>query len=392
MTTMYKRFLTIIAILAALTQARADVFYSGGLCYQTLDDAPSPQVEVAPVWGMDVPDYEGVYIVPERVYYDGENYDVVAIGDSAFWLSRATQVQLPNTVRRIGVAAFALAEELTDITFPLHLQELPAYALAGTAVTDVALPEGLERVGEGAFDWCTQLHTVILPSTLQEVDAGAFDGCFNLYEVYCAAYVPPLVTGGESLSGIWNVDLVVPDDDALALYEGDDAWGEPDSFVLYPNEDISPDFILESEDFDNNRVRLNLGNHVAYKIYDGFGDLLAVTAAAGYYIDQPALRSDYEIVPTVLMGSDAESHRFTAQNTQRTPVHDPMERWTDPMVYAYNGIIYIKGDNYGTWTEVYDIYGMLYYQRPTVKGEIPDLPRNRVYIVRVGNYVKKVFL
>ena len=48
---MYKKILTIILILAAVTMARADVFYSGGLCYQTLDDAPVPQVEVAPVLG-----------------------------------------------------------------------------------------------------------------------------------------------------------------------------------------------------------------------------------------------------------------------------------------------------------------------------------------------------
>ena len=389
---MYKSFLTIIAILAAVAMARADVFYSGGLCYQTLDDAPAPQVEVAPVWGMDVPDYEGVYVIPERVYYEGENYEVVAIGDSAFWLSHATQVQVPNTVRRIGVAAFALDEELTDITLPLHLRELAPYALAGTAVTDVVLPEGVEFVGENAFDWCTQLHTVILPSTLEEIDASAFDGCFNLYEVYCAAPVPPIVTGDVSMTGIWNVDLVVLDADARELYEVDDAWGDLDAFAIYLNEDFSVPMFGESEDFADTWISVGLGNHVAYKIYDGFGDLMAVTAASDYYFDKPRYREQYEIVPTVLMGSDADVLSFTALAPQATPVEDLTDRWTDPMVYAYNGVIYIKGDNYGTWTEVYDIYGNLYYQRPSVKGDIPDLPRNRVYIVRVGNYVKKVFL
>lgn len=372
--------------------ARADVFYSGGLCYQTLDDAPWPQVEVAPVWGMDVPDYEGVYIIPERVYYEGDNYEVVAIGDSAFWLSHATRIQLPNTVRRIGVAAFALDEELTDITLPLHLTELAPYALAGTSVVDVVLPEGVERVGENAFDWCVQLHTVILPSTMKEIDASAFDGCFNLYEVYCAATEPPVVTGDVSMTGIWNVDLVVPDADARDLYEADDAWGDPDAFAVYLNEDISVPMLLESEDFADSWLRVGLGNHVAYKIYDGFGDLMAVTAASDYYFDKPRYREQYEIVPTVLMGYDDAPVEYTALAPQATPVEDMTQQWTDPMVYAYNGVIYIKGDNYGTWTEVYDIYGMLYYQRPTVKGEIPDLPRNRVYIVRVGNYVKKVFL
>ena len=119
---------------------------------------------------------------------------------------------------------------------------------------------------------------------------------------------------------------------------------------------------------------------------------MAVTAASDYYFDKPRYREQYEIVPTVLMGYDDAPVEYTALAPQATPIEDMTQQWIDPMVYAYNGVIYIKGDNYGTWTEVYDIYGMLYYQRPTVKGEIPDLPRNRVYIVRVGNYVKKVFL
>ena len=38
------------------------------------------------------------------------------------------------------------------------------------------------------------------------------------------------------------------------------------------------------------------------------------------------------------------------------------------------------------------MYGRLYYERPSVEGQVISLHRNKVYIVIVGNYVKKVFL
>ena len=63
-----------------------------------------------------------------------------------------------------------------------------------------------------------------------------------------------------------------------------------------------------------------------------------------------------------------------------------------PAVWASSGTIFISGDNYGTWTRVYDVYGNLFYERPSVNGEICDLPRGRVYLVCVDRYVTKVSL
>jgi len=60
--------------------------------------------------------YKGVYIIPEQVYYDGANYQVTAIADSAFFQSKATEVQVPNTVTTIGECAFAYATDLANIT------------------------------------------------------------------------------------------------------------------------------------------------------------------------------------------------------------------------------------------------------------------------------------
>ena len=60
-------------------------------------------------------------------------------------------------------------------------------------------------------------------------------------------------------------------------------------------------------------------------------------------------------------------------------------------ILGLDGTIYIGGDTHGLWTFIYDVYGNLWYERPSVNNWI-SLPGQRVYVVRVGNSVRKVYL
>ena len=51
----------------------------------------------------------------------------------------------------------------------------------------------------------------------------------------------------------------------------------------------------------------------------------------------------------------------------------------------------VQGDAHGLWTFIYDVYGNLWYERPLINSWI-SLPGNRVYVVKVGNTVRKVYL
>ena len=44
------------------------------------------------------------------------------------------------------------------------------------------------------------------------------------------------------------------------------------------------------------------------------------------------------------------------------------------------------------WTFIYDVYGNLWFERPSVRNWISLPSGNRVYIVRVGDTVRKVLL
>lgn len=135
-------------------------------------------------------------------------------------------------------------------------------------------------------------------------------------------------------------------------------------------------------------MRLRLGGNLAYKIYAD-DELVALTAAESYYVPILDHRVTYSIVPTTMM-SDADVVQLDIAPATVENIEKMQE--TVPEIYVQDGLLYITGDNYGKWVRVYDMYGMLYYSRSATSGEIIDLPRNRVYVVMVGNYVKKVCL
>lgn len=387
---LYHQILAFSIAAVCATAATASTFYSGGLWYRLTGRST---VAVAPVPADAERNYEGVYIIPEQVFYDGYNYEVASIDDNAFCLSSATEVQIPNTVRHIGENAFALDEALTSVTLPLHLQAITAGMLAGTAVVNVAVPDGVEAIGEEAFQGCHQLHTVLLPATLQEINTSCLADCYNLYEIYCATRKVPRATGRTPyFDGIGGVDVVLPDQSAADLYSTDATWGDESAFTLFPDEDLDWSWPFEPEEFNASYQRVELGRNLAYRIFAN-DELIALTAADHYYL--PILDHDvsYTIVPTTMMG-DAEPQDFVLKSPNSTSLH-PIEDdlgMTTPRIYAKDGVVYITGDNHGTWTQVYDCYGRLYYQRPSNDGEINGLPRNRVYIVICGKTVKKVFL
>ena len=161
---MMKRFTFLLAIAALGTiAAQATVFEANGI-YYAITGENTVKVDRVPAEKAATNPYKGVYIIPEQVYYDGANYTITAIGDSAFFQSKATEVQIPNTVTTIGECAFAYASDLTSITLPLHLSSVSKMMLAGANVVSVAVPEGVKNIGWGAFQSCASLQTMLLPS------------------------------------------------------------------------------------------------------------------------------------------------------------------------------------------------------------------------------------
>ena len=381
--------LMLTALLLGVTnQAIAQDIIANGIYYNIISDT---QVSVAPAYYDGVNHYEGCIILPERVYCDGVNYDVTAIAPRAFWQSQVTEVQIPNSVTSIGEAAFADADQLASITLPLGLKAISRYMLAGTAVTNVVLPEGVTDIGAGAFEDCTTLHTVFLPISLQTIGERAFGYCICLDEIYSDAATPPLTMDDNAFEGCDNIHVMLADRATSQRYEDDPVWGDDELFSLWIDEGLAVMPIMRQENMGESWTALTLGNSLAYKIYGPDGYLVALTAADRYFLPIGAQSTEYLVVPTTLM-YDEEDLQLVA-TAEPTAIEQIEEEPTEPKltILGLDGTIYIEGDTHGLWTFIYDVYGNLWYERPAVNNWI-SLPGPRVYIVRVGKTVRKVFL
>lgn len=389
MTRYIANILTLTALLLGLaSHATAQDIVANGIYYNIISDS---QVEVAPAYYDGANHYEGCIILPERVYCDGINYDVTAIAPRAFWQSAVTEVQIPNSVTMIGEAAFADAEQLANITLPLGLTAISRYMLAGTAVTNVVVPEGVTDIGKGAFEDCTNLHTVFLPFTLQTIGEQAFGYCICLDEIYSDASTPPLTMDDDAFEGCDNIHVMLANRNTTLDYQDDPVWGNEDLFSLWIDEGLAVMPAMRQENMGENWTALTLGNSLAYKIYGPDGYLIATTAANRYFLPIGAQSTDYLVVPTTLM-YDEEDLQLIA-TAEPSAIEELEEEGNEPQltILGLDGTIYIGGDTHGQWTFIYDVYGNLWYERPAVNNWI-SLPGQRVYIVRVGNTVRKVFL
>ena len=380
--------LSVLMSLAPVNQTVAQDIEANGIYYNIISET---QVEVAPAYYDGMNHYEGCIILPERVYCDGVNYDVAAIAPRAFWQSQVTEVQIPNSVTVIGEAAFADAEDLSSITLPLGLKAVSRYMLAGTSVTTVVLPEGVTDIGKGAFEDCSSLQTMYLPVSLRRIGEGAFGYCVNLQEIYSDAATPPQLLGDEPFEGIEGIQVMLTDNATARRYQDDRHWGNQDLFSLWVDEGLAVKPTMQQESLGDNWTALTLGNRLAYKIYGPDGYLMAITAADRYFLPINANAEDYLVVPTTLM-RDEEDMEMVA--TTAPIAHEAIEEETSPRVTikAYNNTICIEGDTYGMWTFIYDVYGNLWFERPSVRNWISLPSGNRVYIVRVGDTVRKVLL
>ena len=111
-------------------------------------------------------------VIPSTVIYEDKTYHVTRIGHGTFWLcDKLTYVDIPNTIKSIGIAAFRSCRTLASIT----------------------LNEGLESIEHHAFYDCVRLKEVTLPSTLKTMGQSIFAFSTDLEKVTCKAIVPPTV-------------------------------------------------------------------------------------------------------------------------------------------------------------------------------------------------------
>ena len=210
--------------------ASAQYFTVGGIAYSVL----SPTDHTVEVTYKNSY-YHGNISIPSTVTYSGTEYDVVALGEEAFYRASLTGISIPSSVTQIKSSCFLFATLPSTINVPASVTEIwerafAAYSLSSIdvdtanpvyrtidgmlfskdtatviecpigkggaitlpqntrhiapcafiycqSVTGIALPQGLQSIGYWAFLYNSSLNNVVIPSSVTQIDDNVFGGC-----------------------------------------------------------------------------------------------------------------------------------------------------------------------------------------------------------------------
>lgn len=120
-----------------------------------------------------------------------------------------TDLTLPEAPILYGQRVFGGAESLTEVTIPASMTRIPAGMFGTSGLVRVDIPEGVEYIGESAFEYCVDLAEVKLPQSLDSMFEGCFANCSSLTEIELPSGLNYIPYGGFQRSGL--VRIVIPE-------------------------------------------------------------------------------------------------------------------------------------------------------------------------------------
>ena len=99
-------------------------------------------------------------------------------------VSEITSVSLPDGLTRIGEGAFLSCSSLTSITIPNSVTSIGGWAFCGcSSLTSITIPNSVTSIGWDAFSHCLFLTSIIIPNSVTSIGNGAFQFCSSLSSV-----------------------------------------------------------------------------------------------------------------------------------------------------------------------------------------------------------------
>ncbi len=120
------------------------IVLSGDMVNKGVIDAESKQ-EVVLNWG-DVK-------IPESIIQDGKEYLVKEIANNAFSEKKITSIEMPNSITKIGISAFAKCSEIKKLVLPDRLEQIEPFAFykCSGLTGNLVIPSSVTEIGNAAF-------------------------------------------------------------------------------------------------------------------------------------------------------------------------------------------------------------------------------------------------
>lgn len=159
------------------------------------------------------------------VKYRHRNYDVIGVGDGAFYKRvQLTGVSLPESVRYIGTESFEGCRHLREITLPGHLNRIGLGAFRHCSeLTALNLSDDIEQIDSYAFAFCVRLTDMRWPLHVTQMPGNVFWGCSRLRTIEMPHMVPPAITTEGLIMNFGNIAFIVSPE-AFPAFRSDDVW------------------------------------------------------------------------------------------------------------------------------------------------------------------------
>ena len=108
----------------------------------------------------------------------------VISGEAAYGNHKITEVTLPDSLERIEEGGFRFCLKLSKINFGKNLKFIGIEAFRNDeAIKEITFPDSLETIEKNAFDHCKGLSKITFGKGLKYIGDTAFDGCQSLTEI-----------------------------------------------------------------------------------------------------------------------------------------------------------------------------------------------------------------
>lgn len=180
------------------------------------------------------PVYTGDIVIPEKVEYLAQSYDVTNIGDQVFGGIKVTSVFIPKSVFEIHIiTAFSNAINIKTITvdpdnsvyasqdgvlFSKDMTSLFVYPYA--APTSYTIPDGVTEIYMDAFA-NGKIAELTMPASMEKIGPAAFYDCTKLTKIVCLAENAPQLS--EYAFKNVSAEVRVPMS-SIAAYQVADGW------------------------------------------------------------------------------------------------------------------------------------------------------------------------
>lgn len=135
------------------------------------------------------------FVVKNKVLYTKDGKELIAcfskakeltipntvkrVRSCAFMRSEIETVILPDSITEIGIGAFGYAK-IKSVRLPKGLKVIPTEAFCGSDIESIVIPDAVLKIEPYAFNVCKKLEVVQMSNNIESIEEQAFSYCMKL--------------------------------------------------------------------------------------------------------------------------------------------------------------------------------------------------------------------